>query len=154
MKELNNIRVSEFNTASAEGLADAFLMVGPMEVDVTIEGIYARALIEPGLQAPEAENTRSDEIPLIFLGFQFIKAMPHRFAPSENHAFRFSRSKFFRDRVESSRRSKTILLFRRGILGGGNREEAVHKIRLEKITPLLRNRHSDQRIGPTKGMAA
>jgi len=111
LKELHDIWIPELDTASAERLADALLMVGPMEIDVTIEGIHARALIEPGFQATEAENTRSDESSLSFLGFQLIKALTHRFASPENHALGFSRSKFFRHLVESPRGSIAILLF-------------------------------------------
>ena len=60
--QLQDVGVPQLNTAAAEGLADAVLVVRAVDVDQALEGIAARPAVHALLEPLEGEHAREDEI--------------------------------------------------------------------------------------------
>lgn len=91
VKKIDDIRVLHFDTAAAEGLADAVFVVGSVNIDVAQVGITMRAFVFTGLKSAQSYDTTGNEVTLLFTCIEFGK-MFYWLTSLKNHAIRFVRS--------------------------------------------------------------
>lgn len=98
-----------------------FRVIGPVDVDVALEGIDPRAGIEARFQAAEAQDTGGHQAPVLRIRFHVLPAFADGNPSFEDHSRWCIVAMLGRNDMQSPWGSKRALLTGEGTLAEGNR---------------------------------
>ena len=118
VENLQDVPVEQLDATAACGGADFILMVGAVDVDISIPRVPVASGIHPFLQSTDAEDPGGNKVFTVGFLIAVLKRSACWYTPTEDHAFRLILPNLLLDAVKTPWCAKGVLDTGGGINGG------------------------------------